>query len=439
VQAAAALLVLAGAARSAATPPQYRFDPGDYVIYEQRSSDAGSQDAAAGRRAHVHVWCLSETADGMLLLIARTVVPAPGQLRATHGLLVSIDARGQRELSPTMRRRWPAIGSLLDVIPLLPTPLQRTDHWRTPPDPFGLIRACRAREGKPASGMLRIDFDEYWPDFASAAVGQRRRGRFAFATAEGLVRRVAVVKSHPPAEQTVTILRERQRRTPGWVAARQVEAQRWQRALAYEDELAAALRQDPARTEALIDRLQRYWRARLDEFAGEAGSPFALLCRARVRTLSETAKRWKAEAAYLQRWRGRSAIGWSLQDPSGQTVSSESVRRTPSVEFLWSQRDTQSLATVHALAALEPELAQRGLRLTGLNVDANAGAAARILGELDLPGTQLLAESLLRVEVPPRLPVVRVIGEDGTIRMIQVGWQPSWSGLLPEAKRDGSP
>ena len=191
----------------------------------------------------------------------------------------------------------------------------------------------------------------------------------------------------------------------------------------------------PQTVERVLERLERLWRGAAMEFDAEAGSPFDVLCRARLEHLASEASRVQADADYARRWLGRRAAAWSMQDNTGKTLASETTRAAVTVECLWSTGGPGAFATLEALRDVQRQLAEDGVRVVCLNLDRDAHLARRVIDRLQPGMTHVLAGPLRTVEKPPRLPIVRVLDAAGVVRRLWIGWRPAYAEAVAEARR----
>ena len=202
----------------------------------------------------------------------------------------------------------------------------------------------------------------------------------------------------------------------------------------HEDRLLAELTEQPDEVEQTLVRLQRLWSGRLIEFAPGSGAPFELLARAHPQRLTTMADGLRSDATYARRWLHQPALPWSLQTPSGETLTSEQVCDRPIVECLWSMETPGFVATLAAMDDLRKQ-ADGAVRVVCLNMDSDVHSARRLLDELPSELTHVLAGPLRPVEAPTRLPVVRVLDSQGTICHVWVGWGVPYDLALEQARR----
>ena len=303
---------------------------------------------------------------------------------------------------------------------------------------MGLTRQCR-RVGPDDrhDGHIRVDFAVEYPHEIAEVLGRSCKGSYWFDPAARIVTRVEYTQEDRSAgrrtENTI-VLRLYNQRPSSWLGRRRDEAWRYLITVRHEDRLLAELTQKPEDVEQTLARLQRLWSGRLTEFSPGSGAPFELLARANRTHLSADADGLRADAAYARRWLNQPALPWSLQTPAGETLTSEQVRDRPIIECLWSMETPGFVATLAALHDLQEESGDT-VRIVCLNMDSNIPSARRLLAELPSGLTHVLAGPLRAVEQPVRLPVVRVLDSQGTIRRLWVGWRASYDYALRETRR----
>lgn len=442
----AAVLCLAalGAATVAAActgdPLRYQFAVGDQLTYERRVQVTTLGDGPPLTRIvdQIQVWCLSRQGDESLLLID-LLRAVNEQAQPATGVLVYVEDCGRRRLPDVMPPRIAESDDLLAVVPVLRQTLQDQPRWLTDEDLHGRRWWCALNgHNEQSGGLLRVDYTAEHPYRTGEILGLSDSGRFWFDPKQGVIARVESRREERSADrrtESITVLRRREHRAAGWTARRAKEAEAYLRTLRHEDRLLDEIVSQPDQVEQKLTSLGRLWEARLSGLDPRANSPFERLIRARPAQLTGQTTRLRAQAAYARRWLGRPAAPWSLQTPTGQTLTSEQVRDGVTVECLWSSQSPGFAATLAALDAALAQLAGRQVRGAALNLDANIQHARRLIEKLPAELTHVLGESLRAVDQPPELPLVRVLDRQGVVRRLWFGWRASYADVVAEALR----
>ncbi len=440
----------------------YRFEVGDHLVYERRTLSSLTSDtqpapsadpASAGTTQQIEIWVLEKRGEQARILLD-LIDTSADRIEPMRGVLLDIDERGRRELPEVTQTRMAGLEPALEVLPLLRVSLQDENNWRTDADQLGYTWRCTlGGPDQQMDGNTRVDY-VVEPPAGLNAVALGQTGRYWFDTGTGAVTRVETLSedsdrsraanpgpSADPAREpgrqirSAAILRLRERKPPAWMQRRAAEAQRYQQTLASEDRLLDDVVNRPLQIEQTIEHLSRLWAARALDFERQAGSPLEILVHARQKRLAANSELLRADAVYARRWLGRPAVPWSLELADGQPAVSERLRDGVTIECLWSVQSPWTFNVLDVLRGLQTRLAGRPVNLLCLNVDVNVQLAREVIGALSPGQTHVLAGSLLAVDRPPRLPVVRVLDRQGVIRRIWIGWQPSYTAAVDEALR----
>ena len=416
---------------------EYRFEVGDRIIYERRAI-VSSLTTSQRRQTivdQIQLWCF-ERNDNQALLLIDLIRLVDGHREPMCGIVLYIDQRGRRQMPLVTQARAIEFDAAFELLPVQCFGLQSSAYWKTAPDLFGRQQRCTyVGHDEERAGNVRIDsISEYLPGLGDV-LGHSHSGRYWFDSATGLATRVEYHWQNASADirgEAVTILRRRERKNTPWANRRAVEAQRYLQTQCHEDRLLAEIVQQPGKTAEKIERLHRLWAGRSADFDRKAGSPFAILCRAQQTRISHLAGDLYANAGYAQRWLGKAAVPWSLQNAAGQTLTSEQLRKGVTVECLWDSAAPHALATLELLRGVEQELSSHSVPVICLNLDNDIPLARRLIEHIPPGLTHVLAGPLRAVEPPPRLPIVRILDHEGIIRGMWIGWQPSYDALREE-------
>lgn len=414
---------------AADAPLRYRFEPGQWLIYERqvRIESIGVELPPRRYAEQVQIWCLERRLDDALLLV--DVMRVVGDdVEPASGILLHLDERGGRRLETEALRRTPEVLPALDLLPHLDPALpdgQR--HWITPADP--LHRAWRLAHSAAApetDGSVVVDVQELDPVGVTAALRRGlAEGRLWFDPVRGRVTRAELTQTDAAgATRTLSRVRlfEERTRPPEWLALRRAEADHFARSLRSEDRLLDELTLEPERMEQTLRGLDRLW---LDSQASiaDATSPFRRLAAARRQLLRDRAALLQDRARMAREEVGRPASSWALPAHDGETLRSEQLRDRLCVEMEWRGDDADSVRMLPVLRALRSAFPLKDLSIVAINTGPDLPEACRALAATE---TGLIFLSAQRRGEPPReLPVVRVIGPDQRVRRCFLGWRPT--------------
>lgn len=431
---AAALFLLASVVPLHAQPvtlPRYQFNVGDWLIYERRGEFTRTGDeAAAPQRSfeQLQLWCLTRERDQWLLLLDMTPV-VEGAAQPVRGTLLYVDSRGLKTLPEPMRSRVADLDPLFDLIPELQPALATPSGWSTTPDLFGRVLECTpgaAVAGEPA--QIAVQFSLGDRSGSAQVLGQSRSGTYVFDRDQGVIRSVES-DDRDPAAQTRTRSRIRliERRSAGgaWLTQRLDEVPRFLRALRNEDRLLDDVLTSPGEIDRTLAALDRLWLEFDTDLSSQPDSPIRRLGRGRRARLGDEAGALRDRARMAARWGGKTAAQWSLQDLSGQTVRSESLRTKLCVECFWASGSEPALRMMQTLRDLKGRLPAEAVNVVCLNIDADPQIARRAAETAGQGLLHVLAGPPVGGPPPRELPVVRVVGKDSRILRIHVGWRAS--------------
>jgi len=448
--------------------PRYRFQPGEVLEYERRAELVPLSGVGPARSQHqrIRVWCLEQRGGEWLLLLQLTCV-REDRLELSRGAPVYIDERGRGRVPPEMLPRLEELDPAFEVLPEMRPALGGSEEWKTRPDPFNRVWHCRPASGavSPPGLVLPLDpvrlsgsagavdtqpvpddslsssgsaasrpvvehyvFEEMDNSGAMEVLGLSRRGQFWFDRQAGLVPRVMVEVVNPPAGVAIraeTVLRERGRREELWCRRRIDEIQRWIRAIRSEERLLGLLLTEPDGARHSLRRAGRVWTELASELSVDGDSPLGRIAAGDQAWLAQRAPVLLERAQMARRWGGGIAAHWSLQDPGGQSISSETLRSRPCLECFWTSDSLACLRTMEILRGLRRRVPEEGLNLVCLNMDADLAAARRAISLAGGGLTHVLSGPPVGGQVPRELPILRLLDRDSRILRIWVGWQPS--------------
>ena len=435
----ALLFALAGPA-AAQQALQYRFEPGEELVYERQVlvTALGASHPLNRITDEVQVWCLQRDSGATLILLVLTR-QVDGRAEPARAVLLYVDESGRRRLPAETVSRLGAVDPALDLLPMLPLPVQSLATWSTPSDLFERQWRCvGAAPDNSRQGHLRIDFLVEDTSGVADVLGQSRVGRFWFDPVAGYVSRFEAEEQDAGAQtqtRVVAVLRQVPRNSAEWAARRTDEAQRLLRTLRHEDRLLADIVLRPAELPHTLQQLDRLWTTFASDVDARAGTPFAMVADARRQQLRADADTLRARAALGQRWLNTPARTWSLQDPAGQTRTSESTRRGVVIECFWSSESIWGLRVLHPLSRWRRTPGDPSVPLLCYNMDYNLAVAQRAVARCGAGLAQILGGPLQDVEELPEFPVVRVVDQHGIIRGVWIGWDPNYAAARELARQ----
>jgi hypothetical protein len=435
-------VLLALVARAAGQPAlQYRFQVGQQFLYE-RKAVITPLDGGTPARAYteqVEVWCLRSEGHEMLVLLQLTEVTG-GRAAPARGVLLYLDPSGRRRIPDETAPRLGPLDPALDLLPMLPLVVQRLSAWSTPADLYGRQWRCTDRGPDGAAGHVRVDFTQEDASGVADVLGQTRSGYFRFDPVAGYVTHLEAQEQDDRARtQTAVVatLRQTASHTPAWTARRATEADRFLRTLRQEDRILSGILNQPEDFGQSLAQLDRAWATFAADVESQVGSPFAALANARRQQRVADTDLLRARAALARRWLNQPARPWSLQNASGQTVTSEATRQGPVIECFWSADSVWGLRALESLRRLPREPGRPPLRVISYNMDFNIAAARRAIARCGQGLLHILGGPLQDVEQLPEFPVVRVLDARGVVRGVWVGWEPAYTAACELARQLG--
>lgn len=406
--------------------PRYRFDPGDHLVYErrvERSADSAATDEPLIEM--IRVYALDRRDDDVLVLVSLACAQGarPGTPR---GWAMQLDSVGRRSVPEEWLPELDVLASVLDVLPPLPTALQRTTGWTSAADPVGNVWRCGAALPQDEPGGVRC-YDYSVDDGGERRfVGGSQSGRFWFDAASAVVVRAETALREAGATTTVrTRLLRREKVATDWCARRRSELSRYLAALRIESAIIDEATANPGAASAIRRRLERVWDEFLASGRNDDDSPLRDMARGRLGRLAAELPRLEERTRLADEWIGRRAADWSFQDPAGTTIRSEDVRDRPTLEFFWSGASLASLRMLPVLRELRGSIAPESLRIICLNIDDDLMRAGRAIEAFGDGLDHVLAGPPMRGEAPTDLPVIRVLDRDGVVRRVIIGWRRS--------------
>lgn len=417
----------------------YRWEAGDYLVYERRVWILPLTGEEIRRQAveQVLIWCF-DVRGGEALILVDLLRSTEGRPESVGSAVLHIHESGRRRPSPEVAARWEAVEPALDVLPMLPLPVQGENAWITPPDLYQQRWRCWGR-GPDADqqGHLRVDFELEDLSRVAEFLGRRQAGRFWFDAAFGRVTRFEAELSDERGQQrtrVAAILRQAGRHSAEWAARRVDETDRYLRTLRHEDRLLTELVAGPDDLADIQSRLDRLWSTLKSDVDIRAGSPFARTADGRRQQLRASADVLAARAALGRRWLNRPARTWSLQDPSGHTLTSEAVRTGVFIECFWSSEDLWGLRALEPMRHVKGDPGRPPPPVLCFNLDFDVQRARAAIERCGRGLRHILAGPLQDVEGLPELPVVRVVDRRGIVRGLWIGWDPAYEAAQQLAR-----
>ncbi|HUU96301.1 MAG TPA: hypothetical protein VM487_11220 [Phycisphaerae bacterium] len=436
------VVVAAGAWAQPVLPPvegniplRYALQPGEHLVYERRALDSTLETGQEQQRIvdRIRLWCLAREGDENLLLLEQTR-SRDGRVEPLRGAVFYLDQRGRRRVPDVVQTRLAELEPAFEFFPELRPALQPDPTWTTTPDLYGQRWRCTRIGPDPRfAGHVRVEFVVEDPTGVANFVGQSQSGSFWFDREAGIVTRVESQRDDRHAglhTKAITVLRLRKRCDKSWCVRRADEVQRYLRTLRHEDRYLQQIVNEPTRLEQTFRQLNRLWEEFMVDLKRDEPSPLRQLGAVAPQQLAAQRERLEARAWLGQRWLGQTAADWSLQDPAGQTISSEALRDRYVVECFWSAESLGSLRAFETLRRLQRELADKPVHVVCLNLDRDVELARRAAQRCGKDLTTVLVGPPVVGEAPPELPVFRVVDRRGKIRGVFIGWRPSLADEL---------
>lgn len=425
-------------------PLRYRFQPGRQLTYEYRQTvtSTGSDSLLQQATDQVHILCLQRQAGEAYFLLnwQRTVDSRP---QPTAGALLYCDNAGRRRLPPETSAQLTRLDPALDLLPMLPLGAEADAVWATPPDHFG--RQWRYTSRGPDTtrdGHLLIEFALEGPRALVDLLGHSRSGRLWFDPTGGCVSRFEaeeVDRRGQHRTQVVATLQQTAIQTSAWTARRVEEANRFLRASRHEERLLADVALLPEELPRTLAQLDKLWTGFRTDTESRSNSPFLALADGRRQQVHVDSNLLQTRAKVGLRWMNQPARPWSLQNPAGQTLMSETVRAGVVIECFWSFESVSGLRVLESCRGLQVDRGPNAVRVICYNMDNDVELARRLIAEAGEGLTHILAGPLQDAETLPEFPVVRVVDRQGLIRGVWIGWQPDYPAARELARRLAGP
>lgn len=430
---AAVCVFLAGAASVsppavAQSAPRYEWTPGVCWVYDRAASITPESGPPARVEDRIRVWRLAADGGDRLVLIDLTRL-IDGAVQPGHVAVVYADAAGQVRVPPESGARLLAAPELLHVIAPLPAATSEDAEWVSPPDFLGRRLRCGRDGGSATSPQYR--FARHAPAGPLALYDESFDGRFTFDAADGRVARVEARRVDRvrgvTIEETIEF-RDQLSHALDWARRRAEEAGKLLRAMSYEDRMLHDALSGESEGRGLGERFDRIWPTFRTQVDARGGSPLAPMVDSLAALGQRLRPQLEVRAALGARWMNKPAERWTLQTPTLETVTSETLRRDVVIEVYWT---STSIVSLHALSQLvelrHGALASEPVTVLAVNVDRDLvrgrAAAARLDGEL----TPLLGADVFGAERLAVVPLVRAIDRAGVVRGL-------WGGYLGETK-----
>jgi hypothetical protein len=422
------------------SPLRYRFEIGQQFIYERRTLVSPLTGDAPARQTteQIQAWCLRRDGPEFLILLQLSG-GTDGRPEPARGALLFLDETGRRRIPVEIAPRMGPLDPALDVLPMLPVVVQNVTAWTTPYDLYQRQWRCD-NQGPDTdhAGNVRVEFTEEDASRVAEVLGQTRAGRFWFDPVAGCVTRLELQEQDQTAQtrtQVVAVLRPLASHTPAWTARRAEEAERFLRTLRHEDRLLAEVVNHSDDLAQTLGQLDRLWKTFASDVQAEVASPFAALAEARRQSLGSGADMLRARATLARRWLNQPARPWSLQNASGQTVTSEALRQGVVIECFWSAESVWGLRALPSLRRLPRDPLASPPRVISYNMDFNVAVAKRAIERCGQGLTNVLGGPLQDAEALPEFPVVRVLDRNGVIRGLWFGWDENYAAASELARQ----
>ena len=352
----------------------------------------------------------------------------------TLGGPVDIAESGARTWPDEMQPRCAPLLDALDVLPIVLHDFERGPNWTTAADELGRQMKYDITPPANASTLQQVRFERIDPTGASQVSGATASGVFWF---DLDARRVTRVESESvdPARGVRVLARSElftvKQQDAEWCARRAEDCDRLMRAMRGEDRLLRAICGNAAAPRTWSD-LSRIWSESIAELSIDAESPLPRLAggwKARVESRVPELRHW---AALASRWQSQPAPQWSLQDASGATVRSETLRDRPNLELFWGSASVDSLHMLETARRLRLAIPEASLRIVCVNIDNDLAAARAAATQAGVGLTHVFGGGPLLGEAASLVPVVRLIGRNGLVDGVWIGWEPRLERLVLE-------
>lgn len=427
------ILLLSGVSTAVAqAPPRYRFEVGDWLVYERRETTGrigGGEKIGATRTDQIQIWVLDRSDD--LATILLDVIQMDGVTAfPMRGILAQVDGRGIRTVAPEFRAHTARIPTAFEVLPILRSATEASAAWTSEPDVLGdqFTYVERGPESGD-NGMTRIDFHYVIGGGLRGWLDGTFEGAIWFDTASGRVARRASEYSSPMQgiqTRTETVLKHAVRNEERWTRQRLDETVRYVFALRQQDAVFAELLHNRTDWDTARPRLLRLWEGCVADLPRDAKSPVRTLAGAAREWIERDAPLWMRRTEYARRAIGRQAAPWLLQRSDGATVRSEELQDRWRIEVFWRGGQRESVRALLGTAGLPQAAALRWenppFRVISMNLDSDGRIAARAAAVVPQIEFHLLAEPLNLLAPAPELPLIRLVDREGVVRAVWFGW-----------------
>lgn len=411
--------------------PQYKLTVGTHHAFHRVELVSQDHQQVSREEYELRLWTLAQANTGTLVLITQhPTANTPGDVT---GLLAIVSPNGRRHWPPALVNHVDEQIELLDLLPILPGPVQQQSDWTSAADLFHRTQHCRGSGSNP----LRVEFELHDPVLAHFGMAPSRTGHYEFNVAAGRLERLESTETDPTTNQTRQVIithRSSRQFTSSWSTRRAAEAERYLRTHSRADNIMHEIFNNPHTLDAGLDRLQRLWSGFLADLDSEAGSPFRLLARAQ-RNLNDTERRQLRQRLEIGRaWAGNPARTWTLSTPTGDTVTSETLRNGPVIECFWSSQSPWSIRALGPFLRLQDGQTGRRVPVLCYNMNVHLTQALAAIAHAPAELTHIVAGPLQMAEHLPELPLVRVLDADGVTREFWVGWQADYPAARERAQ-----
>jgi hypothetical protein len=432
----AAWLSAAARASSPDGPPAYNLNVGDWLVFERRAMVAALDTGAVHEqvRDQIQVWVIASNGHWRRLLaeLVRTVDNQPIEI---HAAVFDMDPFGRKRLTPETAMRIADMDGVFDMFPELPSEEAPDAEWLSSPDAFGRQWRSQLRGPDAAkANAMRYSFSVEDSTHVGDFLGESRRGRFWFNTNEGIVSRVESEWRHGAAGKLVQAkakLRLRTHTEPEWCTRRAAEAQRFLTAMGDEERLLRVVIDNPAAIDSTVKRMKNLWASFASNADARERSPFVDIGRAYERRVQKAEWHLREIALHRGYRQNRPMTDWILPGPDGRESSSREIRtQRVLVEVYWSATSLWGLRALELARQIRSSVSHREVAVVCINVDRDRAAASRAIQVCGHRLVHVFGASIANTEGAYDVPTYRVIGHDGTIRFITLGWNPNIAAVL---------
>lgn len=468
---AAVVLIGSGLPATAGDVPRYRLEVGQQFSYRGTSDfkyNNGGSTGSFGSKDEKTAWVVRKNGDGgwRLVFQASSASTRDGKAQGhPDGSLAYFDLAPDGTIVPN-----DSFGYRFDPTPLFPKLPRDAEEaargWsevHTGLKTFTGEGTSRFRVVAAGKGDEPWVFEEDRDSPINKIYGFKFKNRFTFDPRRGVVSRVEGTNEQGygfvgKGTETVELVSV-ERREPEWVAKLAAEADRYFAADRRYDELSREAAREPidakeaavARAGQAVQRLAP--RVRLPgqtntpalteakETLAKARDAATLpmirdLLEARIRAHDQMAKYTRDSAIHRAEVVGRPAAEWETKDLEGKPHALKDYRGKVVVLDFWYRGCGWCIRAMPQVNALADDFQGQPVAILGMNTDREAKDATFVVEAMGLKYPTLKAEGLPQKYGVQAFPTLVLIGPDGTVRDLHVGYSPTLREEVGKAIRE---